>query len=68
MSHRRAGAAERAEISQEIRRARAAGTPWKTLQQRFGYGRTRLWMLARDAAPADAPTGTVPGAGHADGQ
>jgi len=56
MSRRRAGAAERAEIGEEIRRARATGTPWKTLQQRFGYGRTRLWMLARDAHDQHTPS------------
>jgi hypothetical protein len=71
MSRRRAGSAERAEIGEQIRRARAAGTPWKTLQQRFGYCRTRLWMLVRDAdeqhVPSDAPAAaTVTGAEHAD--
>jgi hypothetical protein len=28
---------------------RAAGTPWKVLERRFGYCRTRLWMLLRAA-------------------
>jgi hypothetical protein len=71
MNPGRAGAAERSEIGEAIRRARAAGTPWKTLQRRFGYCRTRLWMLARDAdeqlIPTDAPAvGAVTGAEHAE--
>lgn len=28
---------------------RAAGTPWKVLERRYGVGRTRLWQLARAA-------------------
>jgi hypothetical protein len=67
MNRGRANAAERTEIGEQIRRARAAGTPWKILQRRFGYCRTRLWMLARDAdeqlIPTDLPAArTVTGA------
>jgi hypothetical protein len=41
--------AQRAEIGEEIRSARAAGTPWKMLEWRFGYRRIRLRMLLRAA-------------------
>lgn len=40
---------DQAVIGAELVRARADGVPWKTLQTRYGYGRTRLWMLWREA-------------------
>lgn len=40
---------DQATIGAELVRARADGVPWKTLQKRYGYGRTRLWALWRNA-------------------
>lgn len=49
MSERRLTKAERARIGRELVAARAAGVDWKTLMRRYQMGRTRLWMLWREA-------------------
>ena len=38
------------EIGAELVCARADNVPWKVLMVRYGYGRTRLWMLWRAAS------------------
>lgn len=35
------------DIGVELVEARARREPWKVLMRRYGYGRTRLWMLWR---------------------
>lgn len=41
------------DIGPALVEARAKGEAWKHLCARFGYGRTRLWMLWREALAAN---------------
>ena len=45
----RPAAYESQEIGPRLIAARAAGIPWKVLQEHFGLGRTRLFQLWREA-------------------
>lgn len=47
--------AEERAIAAAIVAARAAKTPWKTLCEQYGLGRTKLWELAKDLTLAAPP-------------
>lgn len=42
-----------AAIGDELVRERAARTPWKVLEARYGFCRARLWALWKEAAEKD---------------
>lgn len=46
--------AELRDIARIVAAERAAGTPWKVLMARFGLGRTRLYVLWREASQPQA--------------